>query len=840
MTTRRWVLLGIAVVALVLLSGRAVAGMYADYRWYAALGAGSLWRTMTRLSLFLRVLSGLTVAAFAFLNLFAVRRSVVSLVLPRRVANLEIGEEVPGRYLVGSAALLALVLGALLPLPGESWMLLALLRQPLRFGDIDPFFELDYSYWVAWLPFETTLYVWALIAVLIVAAVVIFLYALTPGLRWERGTFYLSNYVRRHLLVLGAILLALMAWSFRLDAYKLMLNGSGPGGMFSYADHHALVTVNGFLAVLTLAAAVVVAIFGWTGQFRIAFAAVTAVLVLSVGLRQLAPPVVRRMAPEADPDVREASYRRTRALFTQRAFALDRIQRADSSFGFARLGDAGRAVPVWGAVPLEASVVRARRGAVRAREVGWMHALDGLLAVVTLHAASEAVAEEPGGWELVRFRAWAADASGDPVPSNAPGEPDPQVALPQVVVADSASGYEIVSDTAGTIAAPALGGGLDRLAQAWSLQNLRLLSGDLPPGARLVTRRDVRSRLDAIAPFFVQGSTLSPVVADDSLYWAVDLYTVSGFYPLSDHVMFDGDEFSWFQHAALGLVNAHTGRVTLATDAKLDRMAEAWVQRFPELFTPRTVLPADLAAALPPAVDGATVQATMLARYGLRGEIASPGALPEDWGADSALRTQPDPLFLLPTGSLAWSQPVLDAGRRPAGLVVATGGAVGETWWHAVPADGPRWVTRLESLRRALDTTAGVPRDVHLVRGPVRAIPVDGRLALVQPAFTWRGESAPSLARVGVALDSAVLTGTSLAEAADALAPAPPGTSAPPTVELRARATQLYDEMSAALQRGDWAAFGRAYGELGALLHGAPAPTPRTPPPRLEPRFRDR
>ena len=128
MTLRRWSIVTLALAALMLLVGRVVAGVYVDYRWYAAMGALSLWKKKTALSLALRLASGAVAAAFVFANLYAVRRSVVSLVLPRRVANIEIGEEVPGRYLVGAAAILSVVLGALLSVPRHTWSTLLLVR----------------------------------------------------------------------------------------------------------------------------------------------------------------------------------------------------------------------------------------------------------------------------------------------------------------------------------------------------------------------------------------------------------------------------------------------------------------------------------------------------------------------------------------------------------------------------------------------------------------------------------------------------------------------------------------------------------------------------------------
>src|SRR5688572_1399717 len=107
MGPRRWIAIGVVAAALLLIAGREVAGVYVDYRWYAALGAVDVWRAQMANSLWLRTASGVIATLFVFANLYAVRHSVVSLVLPRRLANLEIGEEVPGRHLILAAAALS-------------------------------------------------------------------------------------------------------------------------------------------------------------------------------------------------------------------------------------------------------------------------------------------------------------------------------------------------------------------------------------------------------------------------------------------------------------------------------------------------------------------------------------------------------------------------------------------------------------------------------------------------------------------------------------------------------------------------------------------------------------
>ena len=106
MTTRRWIVVALAVVALLLAAGRIGGALYVDHAWYAAMGAGALWRAKLVYTLLLRGVTALLGTAFVFANLFSVRHSIVSLVLPRRVGDLEIGEEVPGRTLMRAVLLL--------------------------------------------------------------------------------------------------------------------------------------------------------------------------------------------------------------------------------------------------------------------------------------------------------------------------------------------------------------------------------------------------------------------------------------------------------------------------------------------------------------------------------------------------------------------------------------------------------------------------------------------------------------------------------------------------------------------------------------------------------------
>src|SRR5687768_15957814 len=112
-----------------------------------------------------------------------------------------------------------------------------------------------------------------------------------------------------------------------------------------------------------------------------------------------------------------------------------------------------------------------------------------------------------------------------------------------------------------------MGSVLSQLAHAWSLENLRSLFADVTQSrTAIVMRRDLRDRLEALVPFFVQGEAITPVANDGGIVWLVDLYSASPNYPLSRRQQVGNGEYSYFQHAGTAFVDASTGRVTIVAD----------------------------------------------------------------------------------------------------------------------------------------------------------------------------------------------------------------------------------------------------------------------------------
>ncbi|MBX3133041.1 MAG: UPF0182 family protein [Gemmatimonadaceae bacterium] len=812
MRGRRSLLGFLAGGALALLAGRAVAGIYADWAFHQALGFGELWELKAATVLALR--SGALVAAtlFAFANLYAVRHSIVSLVLPSQLGDLEIPEAVPTQRLTLVAALLALLVGSLFALLPMDWHQAALAWEGVRFGEIDPYLEHDLGFYVAWLPWERALQARLMSLTIVVAALVTLLYAATPSIRWTASGLYVSTWVRRHLSVLGGLAVALIGWGWRLDRFERLSPGSGvwldatTEAVFTSFDHRIALPYRAFAAFATLPLAAVLVYAGWRGYLRSAVAMLGMLIALGPIASALLPAVAKRPLNSAEGRQQQRPYRNTSALFTRRAFGVDQIATARASLGVVPASRVSRSVSAWDPAALEAlSADGQRRDSVVA--IGWHGGRDGLEALALLRPRSP----RDGDWHAARYLAPSADDAGRPF--HAPSLGDGR--LPEVLIHPGAARVALISDLRGDLAGAPFETTWQRIALAWAEQDPRLLARDAPsPRPELVTARDVLRRVAAVVPFLEAGPTIQPYVRVDSLYWFVELFSTATRYPLSESVTFNGREWRYVQHAATAVVQAQTGQVTIIPVERPDPVLRVWLERAGSTFTPLAAAPDWMRRERPPVVDWMVVQGSALARVGFQGDTLGARRLtrPDDADADLAVGG-PTPFQLDSSGALGWALPVdIPWAGRTLGVLVARGGTERRSEFHEDAR--PRWTTILERLQGAADE-AGFGRTLPNVRrGRVQSIPTADGALWVQSYYEWPRDGVPRLAGVVVSSRAQTVAARTLGEAL--------GERRPPTRldgdAFRARVSRLYDAMQAAQRSGDWRAYGEAWTALGRLL----------------------
>jgi uncharacterized membrane protein (UPF0182 family) len=837
MRVRRWLFLAVAVLAVVLITGRALTSLVVDHAWYSAMGApGIFWEQLTD-TVLLQGGAWLLGGLFAFANLHAVRRTIDSVTVPTRVANLDITEMLPSRRLLSITIILAVLISFALAAPLTDWTTVALARHGIPFVEREGILDRDIGFYLYQLPLEETAYLWSLGSVVVLVTIVLLLYTLTRSLRLEGRRIVASNHVRRHLSVLGALVLLLLAWSYRLDTFDLLQRGSGPDGLFLRIDHMVSLQADRVLVVICGIAAPILLRAGWIGQVRAAFYTLSLVLAAALGGRQVLPIMLNRSDLIGDPARRDQPYLATRTLFSRRAYAVDAIQtslpdsaRNPHSTVHPRLAHSELAarVSLW-EPEASRSHVGESRSLIDVGLAGWTHTADGHVA--SLSVRRPAASGEPWSVAMTDVTQPTLRDSLIEVSFSAHADDDANAAV-EPMVAPGLDSHRLVADPQGVLGAPLRGLGM-RVAHAWATRDPSLLDADTIDGAapRLVAYRDVRTRVRRLAPTLIPGDDVQPIVYDGSVLWAVNLYSASDRFPLSQHWTLAGRERSYFHFAGTALVDAATGRVRIVPVDRPDAFAKTWFAQIPGLIVRANDLPARLLDALPPATEGAIAQTRTFARYGSRMDGTVVRHLP-----DSIFSGSTPPMHLVASALsevTSWSVPLVDNGDQLNGVMSAIGGRYRSTYWDSTVVPRTRWGVATDRLRAALDTArASAPeggrREPRIRMSGVQVIPsVDGPV-LIQSLLWNRADGAPVITRVGVWSGGRVALGATLGDALASLRGTPVA-SRPPTTWIEPSGTvrdqhvaRLYEVMRDAIKRGEWARFGAAFDSLGMIVGRPP------------------
>jgi uncharacterized protein len=117
-----------------------------------------------------------------------------------------------------------------------------------------------------------------------------------------------------------------------------------------------------------------------------------------------------------------------------------------------------------------------------------------------------------------------------------------------------------------------------------------LLSDDITPESRLMFDRQIRARVEKIAPFLVYDNDPYPVIDDGRIFWMQDAYTTSSRYPYST----SAGSANYIRNAVKIVIDAYQGTVAFYLAEPNDPIAQTYGRIFPTLFRPLSEMPAGL------------------------------------------------------------------------------------------------------------------------------------------------------------------------------------------------------------------------------------------------------
>jgi uncharacterized membrane protein (UPF0182 family) len=383
----------------------------------------------------------------------------------------------------------------------------------------------------------------------------------------------------------------------------------------------------------------------------------------------------------------------------------------------------------------------------------------------------------------------------------------------------------------------------------WSLrfgQLKILLSSDITSQSRILFDRSIRTRVQKLIPFLRVDQDPYLVVSNGRLYWILDAYTQSAYYPYSRPTKKVGN---YIRNSVVAVIDAYEGSVQLYIKDKQDPLAQAYSRVFPDLFKPLETMDPDLKTHLRYPHFLFNIQARVYATYHMNnpqtfynredlweipGNLQSTKKDMEPYYTIMRLPGEQKEEFLLMIPFTPQKKDNLAA-------------------WMAVRCDSPHYgkfivyrfpkqslVYGPKQIESRINQDPDISRQLSLwdqrgskvTLGTLLTIPIEGSLIYVQPLYI-KAESGqiPELKRVIVAYENQIameetldkslgrIFGQEIKRAREETVPLPSPSGKPqPSQPLGELAWQSYQKARNALKQENWTAYGQALKDLEQIL----------------------
>lgn len=321
-----------------------------------------------------------------------------------------------------------------------------------------------------------------------------------------------------------------------------------------------------------------------------------------------------------------------------------------------------------------------------------------------------------------------------------------------------------------------------------------LFTRDFVPETKVLFRRNIKDRIQTIAPFLrfdsdpylVTARVQNAAQTDQSyLYWIVDAYTTSDRYPYAD----SGHEgINYIRNSVKVVIDAYHGSVEFYVADPSDPMIKTFSTVFPGLFKSLTAMPASLRSHLRYPVDFFKLQSERLLVYHMTDPQVfynreDQWQIPNEVYGDEARPVEPyylitslpavpfeEFILLLPytprqrTNLIAWLAARSD------------GENYGKLLLYTFPKE--RLVYGPEQIEARINQDPVISQQISLwnrqgsraVQGNLLIIPIDQSLLYVEPLYLEATQnSLPTLVRVIVAYENRIVMAPTLEEALQAI-----------------------------------------------------------------------
>ncbi len=638
----------LAIVALVVLGGRTVISYYVDSLWFASLGYSSVfWKTLRLEWTFFAIFFAATFLVLYgwFWVLMRICRpelhSAGTIVIGTRVLHLPVELALRAGALIG-ALLISLATGATMMADWPKFSLFWF--QPASTnGVVDPIFGRSLGFYLFSLPVWDSVAGWLLMLAVLVCAIAVLFALISGGAQlMDRRFDHDAPLPWSALSIALGFLLLVVAVRVYIGRLQLLLEDHTVFGGVTYTDAH--VTIAGMLIVcMALVLGAAVAALNLISRPRLRWLILAPVpAVVCFVIVQISAWYVASFIVKPNQLVREQPYIAWNIDFTRKAYGLDRItqhefpaettvEAADAANNQTTLEN----IRLWDWHALQDTLrqIQEIRTYYDFPDIDLdRYPINGQMRQVMLAARElnvDKLPESSRNWineKLVYTHGYGITMNpvngftpeGLPtlLLSNMPIQstvPSLQVNRPEIYFGELTNTDVYVKTGQKEFNYPQgetnsltsyegeggirMGGFMRRLLIAFDRGDLAKVpfSDDIQESSILLMRRNVRDRVQALAPFLTFDLDPYIILGDDGrLVWMLDAFTTSDSYPYATHNGFGDHQINYLRNSVKVVIDAYSGATTFYVFDSADPVLAAYRGMFPSLFKDVSAMPQGL------------------------------------------------------------------------------------------------------------------------------------------------------------------------------------------------------------------------------------------------------
>ncbi|MFI9118253.1 UPF0182 family protein [Streptomyces bikiniensis] len=675
----RTLLMTLGVLAVLAMAFVMFAGFWTDWLWYRSVHYSSVFTTTLWTKIGLFAVFGLLMGLAVGFNIWLAHR------LRPPLSAMSLEQQSLDRYRMGLApfkkwvllavtALVALIAGASASGQWRTWLMWI---NGVKFGQKDPQFGLDVSFYAFDLPWYRFLLAFGFAAAvlsLIAAALTHYLYG---GLRVTSPGARATAAATGHLSVLLGVFVSLKAVAYWLDRYGLAVKSSdfkatGNWTGLRYVDANAYLPAKTILFCIAAICAVLFFATLWRRTWQLPVIGFGLMVLSAVLIGGLYPAIVQKFQVQPNEQAKEAPYIQKNIDATRKAYAIDGTKPENYS-GKSTVKDKDRlrtdADTAASYRLLDPNIVSPTFQQLEQKrkyyqfpttlDVDRYQGKDTVIGLRELNIRGIPKRNwindhftYTHGYGAIMATGTQTDANGSPVftESGLPttgqlpeyeqriyyGEKTDQYSIvggPQRELDYEENGEKTTSYTGKS--GVSLSSAFNRAAYAVAFSEPQILySGAIGDGSRILYNRTPKDRVEAVAPWLTIDGDAYPAVVGGRIQWIVDAYTTTNGYPYASRttlgdttadsltvgnqqrtVVAQQNQVNYIRNSVKATVDAFDGTVKLYQWDTQDPVLKTWMKAFPDTVEPKSAIKGDLLEHLRYPQDMFKVQRELLTRY---------------------------------------------------------------------------------------------------------------------------------------------------------------------------------------------------------------------------------